>query len=830
MAGSSSSLVVAISADITDFSRQLDAMTKGVDKAARQLELVGDVLKVAITEKVIELGTKFLEMGADAEAAAARMQRAFGSSADGVNAAITKMTATVPATVADLQGLATHLENVAEGMGIAPQNAARMAESLLQVAANAAAVAHVPITEAVDALGASLSGRGRELIQFGIGFNQAEVKAYALTHGMLDQGNQLRETGTALSSYAIIMERAQRLNGAAAQSVNDADVQIAFLKRDVRDLGDHLASVFLPVLQDVTAHIDGMVKALSSVPDGTIKTIGGVAAVAALLIPLGIGLVKVIESFTKLRAAAALLSGGSLAGGLASAITPLGVVTLGVVGLAAAIELLTPAWDKATNALENYLSKNNHPVLAAMVAVLTGQVDRQVLGISGSGKTPMDAGLAADLARAALPTIPAAGGKNDPTQLWTKTPFDLLAENANALSKAFDLAVQHGQPIDQLVASVNTQIANALPLLDSVAGKYDLISLQNRDIAQVSLDTLQHVKDIAAVSNAPSAAAANAILGQIASRPKDIGGLGATSAVDAANKYALDLATRSAASQYATPFNAKTEATIALRNGAQSTTNDLDLRLAELGNSVNGMTPGFDAAKLAAVQYGEAQRSTQEQLSLAFETIKIKLGPLGSALDGFSAGMQNLVVNLYNAASQIGQAILSRIGGGGKNAGNGRGIGGFVGGIAGSFFGPVGAEVGSFLGTAIGGQIGSVFDHNTTAVNANTLAVTQLTESITNVPQFFKIGYYDFIASPPKPGAPLGPVNPPPSTIPFRGNPAIGGSHPDAAPSGDVHFNAPVTFSFGDIKSMSDLYAEIKQRVNRDGAIGSTSGLVFSRR
>jgi hypothetical protein len=341
--------------------------------------------------------------------------------------------------------------------------------------------------------------------------------------------------------------------------------------------------------------------------------------------------------------------------------------------------------------------------------------------------------------------------------------------------------------------------------------------------AQAIADQLQRLRDIQAVNNAPTAAAANQLLAGIGGRPTDVGILGATSAVDAANKYRQDLATRSASSQYQTPFNVGQEAVIKSRADVQGVGNDLDLRQALLG-----LPDGFNAAKLAAVQYGESQRQVQEDLALQFETIKIKLGPFGSALDGLSTGMQNVVVTLYNSAIGFANSIAATIGGSGKGAGTGRGIGGLIGGVAGSFLGPVGTAVGTFLGTAVGGVIGSTFDHNTTAVNANTLAVNALTQSLTNAPPFFKIGYYDFIASPPTAGSPLGPVNPP-ASVPFRGNPAIGGSRPDQVPSGDVHFNAPVTLSFGDIKSMGDLYAEIKQRALRDRATGSTSGLAFSR-
>jgi hypothetical protein len=804
VAGSPSSLVVTISADITDFSKQLDAMTKGVDKAARQLELVGDVLKVAITEKVIEAGAKFLEMGASSEAAAARMQRAFGSAANDMKASIDKMTSSVPETAADLENLATHLENVVEGMGLAPGNAAQMSKALLQVAADAAAVAHVPIGEALDALSHGLAGRGRELTQFGLAFNQAEVKERAMTLGLLAQGNQLTDTGTALASYSLIMERATRLNGAAAAAVTDADRQVEFFKRDIKALGDQLATVFLPTLLSVVNGGRSLVDAFSKIPTPVYATAGAVVAVVAVLIPLGIGITKIIKAFVELRAAFTLLSaGGSILGFFAALTTPIGWVIAGTIALTAAVLGLVAAYER----------------LRGAAPAQNAATDKSVLD--------NDPGLAAHVAAFAGP------GQNQPTQLNPKDAFQQLQEQASIVAKAFDSAVSHGEGLMTINARVNSLYAEAVKLLASQGGQLT----KNAGIAAAVADQMQRIRDIQAVANAPTTAAAQGILNQIANRPIDVGASGAISAVDAANKYRQDLATRSAASQYQTPFNVQQEAVIQSRGQVQSVGNDLALR-----QSLLALPDGFNAAALAAVQYGEAQRQTQEETALAFETIKIKLGPFGSALDGLSLGMQNAVVTIYNSVLAFAQQLVSTIGGSGAAASKGRGIGAFLGGAAGGILGfflggpagaTLGASIGGTVGTGIGGAIGGAFDHNSKSVNDNATAMDNLsktvnavTASISNIPQFFKIESYRYAAAPiPIPG--VSPSNPPSSPTGVGGTTGPYNS-PLGYGSSDIHVAGNLVVQAGDAKSARDLYEMIKREALKDRGTNSVSALAFA--
>ncbi len=218
----SASLVVKISADINDFTKGLDAATRGVDRAAKKIEGFGKALTLGITIPVAAAAVALAKMASENEDTAARMERVFGDAATSVNASIKKMMASIPESNTELQKMAISVDNMAQGLGLAPPKAAQMSEALLKLAGDAAAFAHVPMSEALDAFSRGLAGRTKGLLQFGIAINEADIKQKAYSMGLLHAGNTLTETGTALASYALIMERSSRIQGEAERTAGNA--------------------------------------------------------------------------------------------------------------------------------------------------------------------------------------------------------------------------------------------------------------------------------------------------------------------------------------------------------------------------------------------------------------------------------------------------------------------------------------------------------------------------------------------------------------------------------------------------------------------------------
>ena len=78
-------LTLRIAADINDFSKQLNAMTKDVDKAAKKIEDVGKSLSIGITAPVALAVTAISKMGLESVEVAGRLERSFGGATEEVD-------------------------------------------------------------------------------------------------------------------------------------------------------------------------------------------------------------------------------------------------------------------------------------------------------------------------------------------------------------------------------------------------------------------------------------------------------------------------------------------------------------------------------------------------------------------------------------------------------------------------------------------------------------------------------------------------------------------------------------------------------------------------
>jgi hypothetical protein len=156
---------------------------------------------------IVETVKKSIEQAADLEDQVARTESVFGESADAMKA--------WAATAADAMGLSksaaleasgtigTLLENVGE----APEKAAQMSQSMVQLAADMAAFKKVDVSTALSALESGLQGRTRSLKQFGLVIDNTTLKAEALSSGILKSNVDMTKVASAQTQVGIATEK-----------------------------------------------------------------------------------------------------------------------------------------------------------------------------------------------------------------------------------------------------------------------------------------------------------------------------------------------------------------------------------------------------------------------------------------------------------------------------------------------------------------------------------------------------------------------------------------------------------------------------------------------
>ncbi len=774
MATTSSSLVVRVSADITDFSKQLDNATRTVDRAAKKIEGFGRALTLGITVPVAAAAVALAKMAAENEDTAARLERVFGSAANSVNASIKKMMASVPEANTDLQKMAISVDNMAQGLGLAPGNAAKMSESLLKLAGDASAFAHVPMAEALDALSRGLAGKTRGLLQFGIAISEADIKAKALSMGLVHQGNELTETGTALASYALIMERSTRITGEAERTAGQAGKSFAFLKRDMSELADNVSHIVLPALSDLANKAKDVVGWLSKLDDKTVSTFFKIAAGAALLGPAIVIIVKLVDGLFKLRTAFGLLATAGGAATFASLATlPWTTIALGIGGIAVAVLSAADAWKKYNDAHGMAGGKN----LGIPSSVLNGGRNGLLAEAVPSLATPFVVTHNAP-SEDQLKNFPgyAAAHANGATERSTADAMKQLEERA---SRATDAVRMMG---DVWKDAIGGEAIRALASVDAALSKIaDKSSKQAIELAKVYEQ----------LSNA---------LGDVTSRQTAIASLPNGSVIP----------------------------------GIQST-RQTTFQVPGLGNPQEAALPGLTAANEAAMRYAKTQEYETEVTAYEYQRLRSNLEQFGIHLKNVGERAQGAINILADGLFQLGMQLVANVGGKGPAAGTGRQLGGLGGAALGFFLGgPVGAIAGSIVGTAAGGLVGSLFDHAKPAVDnatnsMNALAKTaeRLNASISNMPQWFKIAGFRFAAANPVVPAPPPPAYTPPTpNAPSGGTPTDGGTEIPGANTARFHIEHLTVQSTA--TNIKQLLAEIEKAAFEKQATGAASGFAFA--
>ncbi|HEX6050034.1 MAG TPA: hypothetical protein VFZ21_12225, partial [Gemmatimonadaceae bacterium] len=296
-------LVVKISANITDFSRNLDAAEKRLMKAGDRLEKLGGDLSLKVTAPLIALSAAFAKSAAEDAASVEKMGRSFGAATGQMEKFIQTLMKSVPATDDQLRTLATSTNTLLSSMGLAPQKAAAMSQTVLKLAGDLAAYNHVSLEMATDAVTKALAGRTRGLMELNVAVTDADVKAKAYQLGLAKVGGELSSTAKAQATLAAIIERSAAQQGEAARTYGANENALARLQQAADSVADSFGAIVLPAFVRVADAAAAMAKQLADLDPSTKTAIVatlGLAAAMGPLVYLGGNLVKM---FTLARAA-----------------------------------------------------------------------------------------------------------------------------------------------------------------------------------------------------------------------------------------------------------------------------------------------------------------------------------------------------------------------------------------------------------------------------------------------------------------------------------------------------------------------------------------------
>ncbi len=792
MAGTSSSLVVKISADLNDFTRQLDKMTRDVDKAAHKVESVGKALTLGFTLPFVAMGAAIAKSAAEDEASIKKLEHTFGAATANMEGFIKSLMKTVPETDDALRQLTSTTDVFLRSVGFGVPKAVEMTKAVTTLAGDLAAFNHVSIDTAQGALQSALAGQTRGLKEFGIVISEADVKARAYKLGLAETGDELSHMATAQATWSLVLERTQLQQGEAARTIGEDANALARLKQSADAAADTFGAVFLPVAAKVVGAIAGILNGLAALPPATKNWVVGIGSLVAAVGPSIYIVGALAEKINALSKAIALLGAGSTLAGLAK---------LGAIGVITGLITL--------------------PILTA------------VLAFQQEGKAARQAAEDLDRYRAALDTLTAAQIKSQLSasrgllsSLITQRDANKTAIEQSPPGTNLDPLIHKGNQLQTQIAAINGEVGaltDKLKALGATGGEGGGGGVE--DVATA----MKHIEERAKliVESIKQMDAGWSVMPKIADAWADA--LRRADAIAQRFGDSLDPIAVTARS-----IVQDLRAAMGLGAPAALTPN--------LEN-FNRFGPGTPTQIPRNIMIGDVVPTPLDLSPLD------SLPPIPQKLDTLH---QALAAGFNQVAIAIGDTLASRL----SAQLGGRGTGSAIGGQLGSAFGVgIGGGLGAagvfgsgvlaagvaglatgglaVAGIAIGSLIGGLFDHHkksvdnsATALDHMSAAAERVAQSISNMPAFFKIFEYRFAAAPLIGTAPYHvpiPTTPPapPSTFGTYGGVTTG------TPSGNVvHVHGPITVMASNIQ---DLHRQLVDAAFRAKSTGAAATLQFAR-
>lgn len=150
---------------------------------------------------------------------------------------------------------ASSMGNLFRAMGIAPDKAAEMSRSMVELAADLASFNNTSVEDATTAIGAALRGEAEPIARFGVLMNEATLKAEALAKGLSDGKSALDPTTKALAAYSLILSKTTTAQGDFARTGSELANSTRTIQAQMADASAAFGSAFLPVLKQIATEI-----------------------------------------------------------------------------------------------------------------------------------------------------------------------------------------------------------------------------------------------------------------------------------------------------------------------------------------------------------------------------------------------------------------------------------------------------------------------------------------------------------------------------------------------------------------------------------------------
>lgn len=282
----------------------------------KKFGLAMGVAGAAITATNVKLVT----MAATAEESENLFEVSMGNMADAARKWSEELSDSLGLNEFELRRTIGTLNVMLKSMGLSEDAAYGMSSSLVQLSHDMASFFNLSPDEAFQKIQSGITGEVEPLKRLGIIVNETTIKNFALTNGIIKQGEAMTEQQKILARYGVIMEATKNAQGDLARTIDSTTNQWRLLTAGVQELSVKIGQNLLPVVNSLISVGVKLVRWLDEMvekfPTAT----------------------KVITIFTAALGLLMTVAGAILIAlpGLAAAATAMGVSLVAAAGIAAA--------------------------------------------------------------------------------------------------------------------------------------------------------------------------------------------------------------------------------------------------------------------------------------------------------------------------------------------------------------------------------------------------------------------------------------------------------------------------------------------------------------
>lgn len=320
----------------------LERFKQQLESVSQKMTSIGRSMSYAITLPLLAAGTAATKMAMDAIESENLFEVSMGDMAKEARKWSEELSGALGLNEYAVRNNVATFNVMFDSMGLGKKAALDMSEGLTKLAYDMASFYNMKPEAAFEKLQAGISGEVEPLKRLGIVVSETTVKAYAYTHGIAKQGQELTEQQKILARYGVIMAATGKAQGDLARTLDSPTNQLRLMGEQAKQLAIDMGQALIPVLGKLIDFVKPIINWFRGLSDGAKILIISVLGVAAAIGPLIAVAGKAIGIFNAIRTAVLAFS---TATGIATGTVIL--IIAGITALAAAAFLLYKNWQPA---------------------------------------------------------------------------------------------------------------------------------------------------------------------------------------------------------------------------------------------------------------------------------------------------------------------------------------------------------------------------------------------------------------------------------------------------------------------------------------------------